>query len=156
MDNNGNGGVYAAEKIIRKRYKKVNQFASNPSAESINSMESEMQLFMFSVWHRRTIDTHWVHCRHLCLIECFSIQNCCFLVVFDKNRLCFIFVFGIVITLGGFVKFDVRDWRRNGNVHLSNSRQINQSTSWHIDFMLEIIWMALNVLDNWFLAVNCN
>lgn len=24
MDNNGSGGVYAAEKIIRKRYKKVN------------------------------------------------------------------------------------------------------------------------------------
>lgn len=51
MDNNGNGGVYAAEKIIRKRYKKVKStWTSNHLVDQFNGIGGAI-VYVFCITH---------------------------------------------------------------------------------------------------------
>lgn len=51
MDNNGNGGVYAAEKIIRKRYKKVKlKSTSNHLVDQFNGIGDGI-VYVFCITH---------------------------------------------------------------------------------------------------------
>lgn len=70
---NESGGVYAAEKIIRKRVKKVNPINANTQNPKkphthikFRNQSATVQLFMFSCI-KSLLSTS--HCRHLCLIK---------------------------------------------------------------------------------------
>lgn len=81
MDNNESGGVYAAEKIIRKRYKKVTIERKSKCIKQLrfSTIQSKLKIggtivYVFNITQYKYIHT-WVHCRHLFLIKCFEIKN---------------------------------------------------------------------------------